>query len=159
MIRDEVEKMATSWAKLNEFQGKKSLVGWMERLVLAQGQVMIPCPKAKLHGSKQPKLCFENSIKYACRRGLRYVEGYATRPEGLGGFLIHHAWVETKDGKVLDLTWRDVIKDQCEYVGIAFDAQEAMAVMKKTRFYGVLDIGFKPCREFLEAKFPGCLEK
>jgi hypothetical protein len=46
------------------------------------------------------KECFRNAAFTAMRRGVRYVEGYASAV-----IPVHHAWCADADGNVLEVTW------------------------------------------------------
>jgi len=81
------------------------------------------------------KECYRNATRYVLFNpgsGFEYFEGYAM--SGLG-IPMMHAWCE-RDGRVLDLTWRD--PENCFYKGIRVPAEILRDKVIRARAYGVL---------------------
>lgn len=78
--------------------------------------------------------CFDEMLKNPNK--LLYCEGYAT-----GVIPVHHAWLITLDGKVIDPTWhgRSIVKDSTEYFGVTFKTEYVLKVAAETGYYGVID--------------------
>ena len=83
------------------------------------------------------KLCFENAFKLARRdRSLTYVEGYATHV-----IPVHHAWVVTPEGIVIDNTWAEgKHDDERAYFGVAFDLPYVTKRRREMRDYGGISV-------------------
>lgn len=79
---------------------------------------------------------------------LRYVEGVAVRLEI--GFPLPHAWAVTRDGTVVDPTWKD--PETAIYYGVAFDPLTLAKELQKWGFWGLLDGPRGPNRDLLGAK-------
>lgn len=93
------------------------------------------------------KQCYRNATRYVLFNpgsGWEYFEGYAI--SGLG-FPMMHAWCE-REGRVLDLTWRD--PDRCFYKGIRVPADMLRDKVMRARCYGAFtdQIGY-PDYEFM----------
>lgn len=80
----------------------------------------------------QDNHCFFNSHRTAMDCGLVYVEGFAV-PDVIG-IPIHHAWCETREGEVLDPTWRTL---GVEYFGIRFDRDYMIRASLESGYYGI----------------------
>jgi hypothetical protein len=95
------------------------------------------------------KECFFNAqrLSHFTDQRLRYFEGYAVGPAAIP---VYHAWVVTKSGKVIDLTWRQrgevdrdpevtgpwvdryavgTMPEQAVYLGVEIDVEGAIARM------------------------------
>jgi hypothetical protein len=110
----------------------------MERFIDRNGTVFQPRPFAGLR--MMPTLCFQNCMDLLfmqAGRGLLYAEGYGWRQDF--PLLIHHAWLVTPDGKVVDPTW--VHPETYQYIGISLPRDEAWAVVEEADHYSVLDPG------------------
>jgi hypothetical protein len=149
MLRDEIQKVAETWAKI----GRPALI---EHFVLRNGRVYEPC--GLIGERRAPKACFQNASRFALEhKDCRYVEGYAMSP-GIW-FPIHHAWIEI-DGKAMDNTWRDPL--ECEYFGVPFDVGVLRDELLRNKVYGLFDNGMintdllfridPELKRFLEAK-------
>lgn len=135
-IKDELTKQIERWGFVN-------YPALIERFVLEFGTERLGSP---FIGKKmKDKECFCNALHYSMKWDLLYVEGFAVRPNL--GLLIHHAWCETKDGVVIDPTWRD--PEECEYIGVAFCPYDVASHTTKTGRYGLYDSGFGIDIEFL----------
>lgn len=72
---------------------------------------------------------------------LFYVEGFAMPPSTM--FPVHHAWLVTENGEVIDPTWRGQIIHKSplgpgvEYLGIMFDADYVRRRAMKTKVWGM----------------------
>lgn len=81
-------------------------------------------PVSKGRALMTKKQCFTNSALTVLGAtavepaGLRYAEGFALSAQG---FWVHHAWVVTADGQVMDRTWRE---SGSRYVGVALEMGE-----------------------------------
>lgn len=119
----------------------------------------IPAPAALLleHGREwterrftgwrgTPKACFANAQYLArTRKGLRYVEGFATRM-----IPVEHAWCIDAEGRVIDPTWD---AGEADYFGIAFDREAVRRVRKITgRSYSLLFTWWKWPEVYRELK-------
>lgn len=80
----------------------------------------------------QPKRCFANALHFALANDAQYVEGYAIW-RGLD-VLIHHAWCQIGE-HFLDPTWND--PQDCEYLGVAFEANDAVSRALRNGAYGL----------------------
>lgn len=85
------------------------------------------------------KECFSNCFREVSvhSKKLIYCEGYA-----VGSVIpVHHAWLSTLDGEVIDPTWhdREISNEKTEYWGIPFDWQFVLQTALRTKYYGVLD--------------------
>lgn len=68
-----------------------------------------------------PRECYSNAYELATSRAdLTYVEGYA-----LGAFFpVPHAWVEDREGRIIDPTWAALGElEQAAYAGVRFDTE------------------------------------
>jgi hypothetical protein len=148
-LKQIIEQQHAAWATL----GRAPL---LESIVLKAG-VEFQLDAEAAHGFLEDKFCFQNSIHHALKNGLRYVEGFAIRPDL--GIPMHHAWVELKNGKVQDVTWGRPVEDRCEYFGVAFQADEAWAAMVASEHYGLFDFMFPSNLEFVRARWPDLLPK
>lgn len=76
--------------------------GWVYKgvhdFLLREGRVWSPEECVLRRGLA--KHCFDNAYKLARRRGLQYVEGYATAI-----IPVHHAWVIDHEGRIIEKTW------------------------------------------------------
>jgi hypothetical protein len=98
------------------------------------------------------KECFMNAasaVVFESSTDLRYVEGYAASI-----IPIHHAWLVTPNGEVIDPTWAGQISHGVtmspgsEYFGIAFDTDWLRAHLLRTEVWGVFQgIGEAPLHE------------
>ncbi len=129
MIRDALEQIAS----LQERIGVVSL----ERFVLRNGREFKPM--AYKGRRMKPKHCFANATQLMWRRGLTYVEGFASRPSI--GFPLQHAWAIDAAGNVVDPTWERPA--ECSYFGVAFTPEQVNATALRTECYGVLTDGFR----------------
>jgi hypothetical protein len=80
---------------------------------LLQHGVWMPPPEKLAKWQGKLKRCFHNSHVAAKRYGWKYCEGIA-----FGIIPVHHAWCQSPDGAVQEVTWRD---PGDLYFGIAFD--------------------------------------
>ena len=87
----------------------------------------------------QVKACYMNAFHLADRNhDLTYVEGKCH----IGILPIDHAWVVTKDGRVIDPTLRDSSSSKitpCGYFGIPFKTEYIQKVALRSRYYSILD--------------------
>lgn len=100
--------------------------------VLRQGREWTYAPKPRAIPWGKMGLCFMNAAHLAMsRRDLIYCEGYAS-----GLIPTPHAWVVTKEGVVIDNTWRD----RCEsYYGIAIKRSYLRRSLLNYHRYGLID--------------------
>ena len=111
--------------------------------------------------------CFMNAQSHVMfgdsGEDLTYVEGYAIASNV--PIAIHHAWLVTPDGEVIDPTWRGQkasafgidMKDEpsvnpgVEYYGIPFDAEWLRLRAVETEVWGVFGTGGLSEEEFDDA--------
>lgn len=84
----------------------------------------------------KPRMCFNNcfSLLFGLGDGYHYAEGWAVPTVAL--VPIHHAWITTPDGGVIDPTWTD--PDRCAYYGVAF-GPDVVSMMCAVEYPGVFD--------------------
>jgi hypothetical protein len=84
------------------------------------------------------KNCFQNAAQEILfgDTDLTYVEGYAMSDIGLP---VHHAWLVTPDGTVIDNTWtgQSEVMPGSEYYGVAFNADWLRRRAARTKVWGV----------------------
>ena len=86
-------------------------------------------------------------------KSFTYVEGYASM-ELVEGLPFAHAWVVSRDGVVIDNTWRT---PGTAYLGVAFSTSYLRKTLMTLESYGILDYSNT---EILEEGFPeGAIEK
>lgn len=129
-IREVIQAQADAWAALGH-----PYFGALETIILKHGVDGRPAR----HGFKRraQKECFKNAAELAFQAGLRYVEGYAMRPDL--GIPIAHAWNLDEDGGVIDVTWRKA--EDAQYLGIIFSIQTLSRELLRNKVYGILDTG------------------
>lgn len=146
----------------------KTIAGWetmgvhsmLERFVRRNGRAGHPSALPKGVRPGKPNLCFMNAAQSVIWDGSRpkalqdldltYVEGYAMRPSV--GIPLHHAWLESPSGEVLDLTWRN--PEGCLYWGVSVSTDDLRFTLMRTGVYGVLDLGHRLNHEFMFAHDP-----
>ena len=112
----------------------------MEEFVLRTGRRFdkyLPRPRWVKKGVI--KQCFSNCFKEVSRHSkkLIYCEGYA-----VGSVIpVHHAWLSTLDGEVIDPTWHDrgISNEKTEYWGIPFDWEFVLETALRTGYYCIID--------------------
>jgi hypothetical protein len=78
--------------------------------------------------------CFANATRLALNcPSLIYCEGYA-----LGIIPVHHAWVVTRRGTVIDPTWNDA--NQHEYYGVPINHSYLRKSILEYGVYGLIDL-------------------
>lgn len=113
-----VRTMAELMADMNARGGEKQ---WrsMPEFIALYGREWKWEPKPKHIRAGTIKQCFDNAYQLARRNPeLTYVEGYAC-----GLIPVHHAWVVTPEGIVIDHTWKEEgrwTQDERAYFGVAF---------------------------------------
>ncbi len=108
-----------------------------EGLVLAHGREWPWRPKPARYRMGMPRACFMNTLRLARRSPrLTYCEGFAATPLGANNkmFAVHHAWLLTPEGFVLDTTW----PDGSGYWGIPLRTEFVHAVVVRSGFSSVL---------------------
>ena len=99
--------------------------------------------------------CFMNAQSHVMfgdgGEDLTYVEGYAIASNV--PIAIHHAWLVTPDGKVIDPTWRGQsdVNPGVEYYGIPFDNEWLRLRAVETEVWGVFGTGGLSEEEFDDA--------
>ena len=126
-IKHEIEDQIARWDRL----GSPCL---LDRFILRNGREGIAQARPRGMRKMADKQCFRNAA-VSVRMGFHYVEGYAMAPYALG-MLVHHAWLEEDDGRVIDLTWKR--PEDCQYFGVRFDQEELSEELLRTRVYGLL---------------------
>lgn len=121
-----------------------------EHLILEEGVEFTVARDAEEHAEwiaeygvevGEAKLCFMNAGRYLLEPGhgeLYYAEGYAH-----GIIPIHHAWLVTRDGRVIDPTWHgqgaDSLRLGGAYVGVAFAEEALKRKLSETEVWGMYD--------------------
>lgn len=100
--------------------------GGFEELVLEYGIEMESSPLPKGMKPGLPKACYWNcqQLMYK-RKNLIYVEGYALDMDI--SFPLSHAWLMTKDKKVIDPTWRN---SNIYYLGVPLSTEWVKTILK-----------------------------
>ena len=108
----------------------------IEDFVLRNGRAFIPDVLPKEHQHGKLRECFMNAatLALAYPNEYTYVEGYALA-KGIP-FPVHHAWVVTKGGVVVDNTWKPV---GTAYYGVEFKATFLAKRLLAQETYGLLD--------------------
>lgn len=86
--------------------------------------------------------CYENALKYAEAKGLRYAEGYGLSGTLLKGgcvFPVEHAWCVDRDGRAVDPTWEE--PEASFYMGIEFDVWQVWRRVSQTGTFGMFHKG------------------
>jgi hypothetical protein len=82
--------------------------------------------------------CFGNAFEMATDyEDLTYVEGYARTSH----IIVNHAWLEDRNGRIIDPTWQDRLIDhggQATYAGIKFSLDVVMRRALETESISVL---------------------
>lgn len=121
-----------------EAYGRLGHPALMQRFVISSGKLGGERLLDHDYGQGAAKECFRNAAQLALEYPeLTYVEGYGYL-EGLP-LLIHHAWCEDQQGRVVDVTWAPERGGQ--YMGVRIDADELLEQMESNGVYGVLDTG------------------
>lgn len=115
--------------------GRSNVYLWngVEGLLLEHGRNFAASPLPK--GIKRGRMgqCYGNAGKLVMwRSDLFYCEGYAVS-NGLP-IPLPHGWACTKDGTLIDPTW----KDGREYFGVVFKRKWFMRRARDTGYYGIL---------------------
>lgn len=110
--------------------------------VLANGRDFQPCENPAQWIKRRGRIgnCYKNAFLLVLEhpKDLRYAEGYAARMEEGHPIICKglHAWAVTKDGEVVDPTWKNGV----EYFGVAFEFEQVRQVMMRNQdFSGVID--------------------
>jgi hypothetical protein len=117
----------------------------VEELVIAEGVPFTSAQVILSHDSDAVvKECFSNALHLANRLGdgYHYAEGFAHNYI----MAVHHAWVVTPEGKVLDPTWETVARmhgehfprPELEYHGLVLDTRKATRQVLSQDCYGLL---------------------
>jgi len=108
----------------------------MYRWVLENGVEFERAPLPPTIFPKTPKECYNNCValilrRQDVRRDMVYVEGY-----GFNGFFpCAHAWLVTKDGKVVDPTWAGPrVVEAAAYWGVPFKTEYLMECITADSF-------------------------
>ena len=110
--------------------------------VLQEGEVFSTVTKAPRLG--KPQNCYQNCTDMVLDEPLlyTYVEGFYINPKL--PILIHHAWVVTPDGTVVEptLRWRGktgVRREGHGFMGVRINSDLLLSAILQTRTYGVID--------------------
>ena len=140
MIKQHLEMITTATKLCNALL--KRPYSSIEHFILEEGeQFESPQKSMPLRWRGEPKMCYSNSLDLvlgyplACplAEGAVYCEGYAY-PEGL--IPMAHAWLESKDGDILETTWDT---PAAEYYGVRFDLEFVKETVLRKGEYGVID--------------------
>lgn len=139
-IREFVQHEYDAWQKLGGCD-------YMRAFLLECGEEYIGAKPTTKRGT--PKQCFANAGDMALYSPhLTYCEGLAWRPNGIP-IAIHHAWLVTDDGTVVDPTWQDC--GDCEYLGVTVDKETLRSRILETKMWGVLDYGSGFCYRWVSS--------
>lgn len=122
--------------------------------VLDAGTRHEPAPKPRNVAFGPVRNCFQNAWNLAHRgANLTYAEGYAL--SSVAPMPVHHAWCVSRDGQVIDNTWRE---PGLAYLGVEFNLSFVAQTILRRGYYGVIDnmeMGFPLLRKKW-AKPGGC---
>ena len=114
---------------------------YAEQFVFYHGEdyTLFPDQKAYIQRYGRKGACFHNALKLTQRYpdDLFYTEGFGSIPLDGQPHLVFgvHAWTVTRDGKVVDPTW----KQGCEYFGVAFDLDYVLKIKARPGRLSVVD--------------------
>jgi len=111
--------------------GKTSIPGW----ILDHGMDFTYQPLPSDYRYGEVKHCFMNSFNLMMSNpDLIYCEGY-----GSGIIPVHHAWCITRDGEVIDSTWRPDMVCDGTFLGVPMDREFVYESVMCNGWYGILD--------------------
>lgn len=86
-------------------QSNQARLASLEALVLRHGRTFFRTVAPTVHQIAPPGECYRAALRVClCSAELTYCFGFATA-EDLGGVILPHAWVVTREGVVVDPTW------------------------------------------------------
>lgn len=118
----------------------KAVVEGAMRYVAAYGEEFKagPLPEGVEYG--QMGDCYKNATMLVFTHpDLDYVEGFAYPPISRANgseIAVLHGWAVTKDGQVVDPTWRD--SAETTYFGVRYDRKAYLKHIVKAKFFGLL---------------------
>lgn len=126
-----------SVAAFERQSNRETPIAGMCDFILREGQIWTQGGPCKLKQRKAGE-CFSNAASVALRapQKYRYVEGYGFKPNLIP---IHHAWLVTTDGIVVDNTWDH--EEGTLYFGVAFDHEFLYRALVEKGTYGLLSDG------------------
>lgn len=134
-VREFIAHRVEATAELLRASGSKQETCLVEKFVIEHGRQWdrIETDLAAHHVEPgRIKECFRNAAILALHRErFTYVEGFAC-----GVIPVHHAWVVTADGTVVDNTWPTPGTD---YFGVPFRKSALLRELQHNRTYGLLD--------------------
>jgi hypothetical protein len=109
---------------------------WQASFILKHGRPYTPRPLPSKVKRGRAGLCFKNSA-IAMKSDLFYCEGFAIHSD----IPVHHAWLVTPDGFVVDRTWTGDPKRPNlgrEYYGVAF--KEIFVAMQAAKYHAIVPL-------------------
>jgi hypothetical protein len=137
-VHQYLEFVSSSAYLLDEFNKHTKRSAWVyrtyEEAVLKLGKPYTAARRPKGTRKQANRQCFRNTFHLVhWSEDLVYVEGYAVSEDG---FPTMHAWAATRDGVVVDTTWKH--PERASYYGIPFPS--FLEVCKLAARHGVFGI-------------------
>lgn len=133
-MKNDAHEYVNQWYSMNA-EGRYHLQGGSVSAPLAwlyeHGREFKAAPRPKGMRKHRDHGCFMHAGRLALADPtLIYVEGYASSVIPL-----HHAWCVTKDGTVVDPTWRD--PEKCRYYGLPVKTEFLRKMILKREVWGL----------------------
>ena len=156
-VAEEVKQRALADQQTNPLAHPTMVIGGTEhpsvkRYVAAYGEEFEaqPLPQGIRQGNQGE--CYMNaSLLVMTHPDLDFAEGYAQSAD-IPGLTFQHAWAVTKDGKVVDPTWKK--PEGSKYFGVRYAREAYLAHIVKAKFYGVIGAGHRESLKVAESGVP-----